>query len=337
MAAPIVGSDGGDGTPGGGSTGLLGPLLLTFLVLSGSLLLFLFVRRRRSDDDGQPAGSFGLATAAAAASATAPMPVRAAGPSVAAAAAAAPKVAKTPKAPKPAKPAKPEKPVKAPRTRGVKPTGARLRSAAVAGATAAATTNADPADDSADLADPTSWEVSDDAPLAATSAAYAATQAAVAEPPTVHTFETPPAPGVERALVRGRLVRLSAEPDDFGSVEFGRLDRGDEVEIVDSFESYLYVRVPDGKQAGSGGPPAGLAARRFRTRLDPCQGAFPIWIDRAAWFVEVDQQRRVIGRDRRALARLAVDLGIDDACGHGRRDSRWSIRMPRFLWNIPAR
>ena len=64
----------------------------------------------------------------------------------------------------------------------------------------------------------------------------------------MHTFETPPAPGVERALVRGRLVRLSAEPDDFGSVEFGRLDRGDEVEIVDSFESYLYVRVPDGTQ-----------------------------------------------------------------------------------------
>ena len=138
--------------------------------------------------------------------------------------------------------------MKAPRTRGVKSTGAAPAAAAVAGADAAATTNADPADDSADLADPTSWEVSDDAPLAATSAAYAATQAAVAEPPTVHTFETPPAPGVERALVRSRLVRLSAEPDDFRSVEFGRLDRGDEVEIVDSFESYLYVRIPDGTQ-----------------------------------------------------------------------------------------
>ena len=41
-------------------------------------------------------------------------------------------------------------------------------------------------------------------------------------------------------------MRLNSEPDDIRSPELGRLDRGDEVEIVDSFEGYLSVRVPDG-------------------------------------------------------------------------------------------
>jgi SH3-like domain-containing protein len=51
---------------------------------------------------------------------------------------------------------------------------------------------------------------------------------------------------VERATIRSRLVRLSSEADDVSSLELARLDRGDEVEIVDSFEGYLYVRRPDG-------------------------------------------------------------------------------------------
>jgi hypothetical protein len=97
-----------------------------------------------------------------------------------------------------------------------------------------------------DVAEATSWEVSDDAPLAATSAAYAATMSAVAEPSAARTFTKPPAKGVDRATVRSRLVRFNAEPDDLRSAELGRLDRGDEIEIVGSFEGFLNVRVPDG-------------------------------------------------------------------------------------------
>ena len=88
--------------------------------------------------------------------------------------------------------------------------------------------------------------MSDDAPLASTSAAYAATKAAVAGPSAARTFTKPPGKGVERATVRSRLVRFNAEPDDLRSAELGRLDRGDEVEIVGSFEGFLNVRVPDG-------------------------------------------------------------------------------------------
>ena len=94
--------------------------------------------------------------------------------------------------------------------------------------------------------DATSWEVSDDAPLASTSAAYTAKRAAVTVTPSTQTFGKPPARGVERATVRSRLVRLNSEADDIRSIELGRLDRGDEVEIVDSFEGFLYVRRPDG-------------------------------------------------------------------------------------------
>ncbi|HEV8402531.1 MAG TPA: SH3 domain-containing protein [Candidatus Limnocylindrales bacterium] len=112
-------------------------------------------------------------------------------------------------------------------------------------ATAATTDAAAPAD-GVDLDGAASWEVSDDAPLAATSAAYAATKAAVAEPSAARTFPTPPGKGVERATIRSRLVRFNAEPDDIRSAELGRLDRGDEVEIVGSFEGFLNVRVPDG-------------------------------------------------------------------------------------------
>jgi SH3-like domain-containing protein len=43
-----------------------------------------------------------------------------------------------------------------------------------------------------------------------------------------------------------RRVRLSDAPDDVSSRELGRLDRGDEVELVDSYEGFLQVRTPDG-------------------------------------------------------------------------------------------
>jgi hypothetical protein len=62
---------------------------------------------------------------------------------------------------------------------------------------------------------------------------------------SVRTFAKPPRKGVERARVGYRRVRLSSEPDVDRSDELGRLDRGDEVEILDSSEGFLRVRTPD--------------------------------------------------------------------------------------------
>jgi len=90
--------------------------------------------------------------------------------------------------------------------------------------------------------------VDEDAPLkevrkASRRATAAATAAAVAT--SVRTFGKPPPKGVERAKVGYRRVRISSEPDAVRSVELGRLDRGDEVEILDSHEGFLRVRTPD--------------------------------------------------------------------------------------------
>jgi SH3-like domain-containing protein len=59
-------------------------------------------------------------------------------------------------------------------------------------------------------------------------------------------FDRPPLKGVERAAISYRRVRISSEPDAVRSTELGRLDRGDEVEILDSREGFLYIRTPDG-------------------------------------------------------------------------------------------
>jgi len=90
--------------------------------------------------------------------------------------------------------------------------------------------------------------VDDDAPLkavrkASKRATAAATAAAVAS--SVRTFAKPANKGVERAKVGYRRVRISSEPDAVRSVELGRLDRGDEVEILESHEGFLRVRTPD--------------------------------------------------------------------------------------------
>ena len=42
------------------------------------------------------------------------------------------------------------------------------------------------------------------------------------------------------------MVRLSEGVDDVSSRELGRLDRGDEVEVIDSYEGFLQVQTPDG-------------------------------------------------------------------------------------------
>jgi hypothetical protein len=60
------------------------------------------------------------------------------------------------------------------------------------------------------------------------------------------TFDRPPAKGIERARIGYRRVRISSKPDGVRSVERGRLERGDEVEILDSYEGYLEIRTPDG-------------------------------------------------------------------------------------------
>jgi hypothetical protein len=59
-------------------------------------------------------------------------------------------------------------------------------------------------------------------------------------------FATPPAKDVERVKVGYRRVRISSKPDAVRSVELGRLERGDEVEIIESYEGFLWVRTPDG-------------------------------------------------------------------------------------------
>ena len=59
-------------------------------------------------------------------------------------------------------------------------------------------------------------------------------------------FDKPPAKDAQRTTVGYRQVRLSDAANDVGSRELGRLDRGDEVEILDSFEGFLQVRTPDG-------------------------------------------------------------------------------------------
>lgn len=59
-------------------------------------------------------------------------------------------------------------------------------------------------------------------------------------------FESAARPGIDRRTIGYRLVRLSDGPDDLRSSEIGRLDRGDEVEIIGDFAGFLQVRTPSG-------------------------------------------------------------------------------------------
>jgi hypothetical protein len=69
------------------------------------------------------------------------------------------------------------------------------------------------------------------------------TSAAAREP---ERFESPARKGIDRRTIGYRLVRLSDAPDDLRSSEVGRLDRGDEVEIIGDFAGFLQVRPPSG-------------------------------------------------------------------------------------------
>ena len=90
--------------------------------------------------------------------------------------------------------------------------------------------------------------IDEDAPLKRTrkvSPKRAAGAAMAAAAATVRTFDGPAAKGTSRAKVGYRQVRISSEPDAVRSTELGRLDRGDEVEILESHEGFLRVRTPD--------------------------------------------------------------------------------------------
>ena len=54
------------------------------------------------------------------------------------------------------------------------------------------------------------------------------------------------AKAAERFQIGYRGVRVGDGPDDLRSRELGRLDRGDEVEILGSHEGFLQVRTPTG-------------------------------------------------------------------------------------------
>ena len=111
-----------------------------------------------------------------------------------------------------------------------------------------------PAVDPTPVVDAAPAIVDDDAPLAAATSAAAmraaatgaAAKSGMADAAAPRTFAKPPAKGVERFTMGYRRVRISDAADDVSSRELGRLDRGDEVELVGSYEGFLQIRTPDG-------------------------------------------------------------------------------------------
>jgi SH3-like domain-containing protein len=59
-------------------------------------------------------------------------------------------------------------------------------------------------------------------------------------------FDKPAGRGVERRTVGYRQVRVSAGPDDVRTAEVGRVDRGDEIELIGEDASFFLIRTPDG-------------------------------------------------------------------------------------------
>jgi hypothetical protein len=74
----------------------------------------------------------------------------------------------------------------------------------------------------------------------------AAAIGASAAPRAPRVFATPSTAGAERVKVVYRRVRVSSKPDAVRSVELGRLEQGDEVEILESYEGFLRIQTPDG-------------------------------------------------------------------------------------------
>ncbi len=61
-------------------------------------------------------------------------------------------------------------------------------------------------------------------------------------------FADPPRPGATRHTVSYRWIRLSDGPDEATSAEVGRLDRGDEVEVIGEDAGALRVRTASGSE-----------------------------------------------------------------------------------------
>jgi len=169
-------------------------------------LFLLFLFMRRRRDEDPALGAFAMAGGTATSAATAPS--RAATPTETAA---APKAAAKPPKPAPA-PAKASPPPKA----SVAPIAAAAAAAPPISPLLAAKPKADPKKADKDK--------------------KAAAKAATA----------PAAKGTERSRIGYHGVRVGDGPDEFRSTELGRLDRGDEVEILASHEGFLQVRTPAG-------------------------------------------------------------------------------------------
>ena len=230
---------GGDGNGGGGggesafklpdlgAVTTASPLLAWLIATGGGILLFLVLMRRSNKDEEDSSGAL-LMAAGGAATMEAPRPMVDMPPMAPVAAASA-----KPKQPKPVRKAAAPPPDESKRK---KPAG-RAPKAPVAPVATIAASSA-PAPVTADL---------DNAPLAS-----AAVVASIKPGPTgkdappPRKFDKPAAKDAQRTTVGYRQVRLSDAANDVGSRELARLDRGDEVEIVDSFEGFLQVRTPDG-------------------------------------------------------------------------------------------
>src|SRR5688572_4802163 len=74
-----------------------------------------------------------------------------------------------------------------------------------------------------------------------------------------------------------------------------------------------------------------LSATSPRPLRDARERALPIGIERLAGLVQVDGQRGVIGRYGRALARLAIDLGVNEPTRDGRSGQEQVDAHPEVL------
>jgi len=96
----------------------------------------------------------------------------------------------------------------------------------------------------AEVAEPSPSD--DPAPVVDRSPPRVTGRATMLPPLPPRRFEGTHNPDIQRATIGYRRVRISSKPDSVRSVERGRLERGDEVEILDSYEGYLEIRTPDG-------------------------------------------------------------------------------------------
>ena len=237
------GSGGSDGDAGTGLGAVLGmvtnpnPFLAWIIASAGGILLFLVLMRRAKEQEEASGGSFLLAAPLAGPVADAlPAPVLAA----VSAAPEPPAVGAKPRSRKVVTPPPPPETSKQPTpTKAAKPSteGNGNGKRATKGVTPAAPVTA-----AAEVAIPV-------APASVGVASWAAsdmTRATARTRTEPRTFSKPPGKGVERLKVGYRMVRLSEGVDDVSSRELDRLDRGDEVEVVDSFEGFLQVKTPEG-------------------------------------------------------------------------------------------